>query len=77
MTLMAGISLAEELLGRPLTPDETVMVAQLVERGAPAEEIIKVFDGFERPPDVDEDDVPINRYVQAVDEQGQIVATRV
>lgn len=62
MTLGEGISAAEASLGRPLLDDEIMLVKQLVDTGKELPDVIALFDGFERPPDVDEEGVPINRY---------------
>jgi hypothetical protein len=41
------------------------MVAQMVNAGRSTADILAEFDGFERPPDVDEDGVGIHRYEYA------------
>jgi len=67
--LADGIMTAETAIGRPLSTDEMMMVAQMVEAGKSNAAILAVFDGYERPPDVDEDGIPINRY-EPVGEEG-------
>ena len=77
MTLSEALRAAEAHAGRPLQDDEVRMVAQLVERGADAETLVRLFDKFERPADVDEDEVPVNRYEMGMSEDGGPVARRI
>ena len=78
MTLSEAYTYAQERIGRPLLSDEVAALGRLVEHGAGVEHLeqaVALFD--ERPPDIDEDGVPVNRYEQGVDAEGQIVVRQV
>lgn len=72
MDLMEGIRIAEALVNRHLSDDEIEMVGRLVDAGRGPEAVLKLFDGYEPPPQVDEDGVAVWRYEPAGDQARQI-----
>jgi hypothetical protein len=70
VTLAEGLSIAREVLRRPLTDDEILIVGRLIDAGRGTADILKTFDNYERPPEVDDDGVGIHRYELGVDEHG-------
>ena len=73
MNLADALNSAESQIQRPLLEDEILMVARLVEAGKDAADLVILVQTFDdRPPDLDEDSVPVNRYEFAGDQARRI-----
>lgn len=69
MTLYEALAVADTELGRPLLEDEVAQLAQLCEKldenTAAVMHLIATFEKL--PSDLDDEDVPVNRYEPTID----------